>query len=51
MPDRTEDKHFGEELIVAVLETVHKDYSRNVGHDPVSFCEKAEPCLVEWSTV
>ena len=50
MPDRTEDKHFGEELLVAVLETVHKDYSRNVGHDPVSFCEKAEPCLVEWST-
>ena len=47
MPDRAEGKRFGEELLVAVLETIHKDYSSHAGHDPVSFCEKAEPCLDE----
>ena len=50
MPYRTKGKRFGKELLVAVLETIHKDYSRNAGHDPVSFCEKAEPCLVEERT-
>ena len=50
MPYRTKGKRFGKELLVAMLETIHKDYSRNAGHDPVSFCEKAEPCLVEERT-
>ena len=50
MPYRTEGKRFGKELLVTVLKPIHKYYSSNAGHDPVSCCEKAEPCLDEERT-
>ena len=47
---RTEGKRFCKELLVTVLKPIHKYYSSNAGHDPVSCYEKAEPCLDEERT-